>query len=214
MSQQNDVQETVKEFVDGRKAFTAFNVTKELRSNGQQAFHRDIRAAVHSIFRQQQMADYQQTTVQPSGFPAPAILYYPPEVDPNDFTGDVITAKVQPTTTVDDDDDDDDSDDDDDEDEKVVVRSLTADGILYIPRWMGRSMNAQPGNVDVEPNRKGGHYFLEVKVGPPSTGKLHAHVDPRKNIRLGKSLLVSLGANWNSYKIEYDAVRILISKVN
>lgn len=209
MVQQQDIQNTVNGLVAAHKAFTSYNVTKELRAAGQQVSHREVRNSVHGMFRQQQMAGYQQTQVQPNGFPSPAILYYPPEIDPNDFTGEIITAKVQPTPPAPTTTDDDDEDDDDDSDSKVVIRSLTADGVLYVPRWMGREMNAQPGKVYVTM----ANGDLEVRVGYGGSDG-HVHVDPRKNMRIGKKTLITLGANWVSYEIAKEGDHVVIRQSN
>ena len=209
----SEVESVVGDLVAARKAFTAFNVTKELRNKGQSVFHREMRPLVHGLFRQNQMADYQQATVQPAGFPAPAILYFPPEIDPSDFTGDILTAKVvTPAAPVaDGDDDDDDGDDDDDTSgDETVVRGLTADGILYVPRWMGRKMGVQAGNVRVEFDPIDS--MIIVTNGSPIDSKYHPHVDTRKNIRFGKAFLISLGADWSSYKIEFKNDHVTISK--
>jgi hypothetical protein len=215
MSQQqiSDVENTVKDLVSARKAFTAFNVTKELRAKGQQVFHRDLRNVVHGIYRQQQMDDYQQTQVQPSGFPRPAILYYPPEVDPNEFTGDVFTAKVQPTsqpTATPDDDDDDDGSDDDSDDADGVTRSINNDGVLFVPRWMGRDLNARQRGAHVMIS--GASFAIEIHIGKGSSPSDNVHVDPRNNIRLSRSMLVKLGADWPSYKISKKPDMVVITK--
>lgn len=212
MSQQqiSDVENTVKDLVAARKAFTAFNVTKELRAKGQQVFHRDLRNVVHGIYRQQQMDDYQQTQVQPSGFPRPAILYYPPEVDPNEFTGDVITAKVQPTATPAVDDDDDDGDDDDSDDTDGVTRSINNDGVLFVPRWMGRDLNARQRGAHVMISGQADE--IEIHIGKGSSPSDHVHVDPRNNIRLSRSMLIKLGADWPSYKISKKPDMVVIRK--
>lgn len=208
----DQVEALVKDLVAARKAFTAFNVTRELRAKGDTVVHRELRPIVHGIYRKDQMGDYQHCNVQPSGFPTPAILYHPPEVDPNDFVGEILVGTAQATTPDADDDDDDDDGNDDDDDK--VVRKLTSDGILYIPRWMGRKINAKPGSIRVETIcYGGGDTEIIVDVGTPQPSPYHPHVDTRKNIRLGKAFLSFLGADWPAYEIEFDGTdKIVIRK--
>jgi len=212
--QQQEVQDLVSELVAARKAFTAFNVTKELRAKGQQVFHRDLRNAVHGLFRQQQMADYQQTQVQPSGFPSPAILYYPPEVDPQEFTGVIITAKVQPTQPDPSDDDDEEEDEDEDEDDdgnKSVTRSVNSNDVLFVPRWMGRELKARQSRLQAYAIRINNE--IEIRLGTPSDPNMqHVHVDPRNNMRIGRTSLIKLGADWTCYKISKEGNVIVIRK--
>ena len=208
------VEDCVNSLVTDRKAFTAWNVTMELRSQGKKAFHTESRSTLRSMARRQALNDYLETQIQPSGFPSPAILYYPPEMDPNDFTGDIMTAKVQ----LDDDEKDEEEDEEEDEDDgtkvgvvpgtKKVIRKLTADGILYVPRWMGREIDAEPGDVHIE--RSDTAVELLVITGAPDDDGGRVHVDPRTNIRIGKATLHRLGADWDAYEIEKVGDEIVI----
>lgn len=105
----------VAEKVANREAFSAYDVTKEVRGRGTPCEHWLYKDVVHQLFQAGEMQDYLRTLIQYP--PGPAFLYHPPEIDANQYAASggksvsaVINALPSPASADEDDDDDDDVD--------------------------------------------------------------------------------------------------------
>ena len=65
--------------------FTAFDVTKELRSNGNQVRHNNIKHIVHALYNQGDMQGYNRSLIDVSGTSIRPFLYHPTSADTSTY---------------------------------------------------------------------------------------------------------------------------------
>ena len=82
------VEDVVKEFVDSRRKFTAFDVTKEVRSRGVTARHGALKSVVREMFENDNMLSYVRELIEIDGVSVPPFLYLPNGDDPEDYFSD------------------------------------------------------------------------------------------------------------------------------
>ena len=66
--------------IENKGTFTAFDITMELRKQGMQVFHRDVKEVVHNMFDNGDMEDYRRTRLDVGGGVKP-FLYHPVSLD-------------------------------------------------------------------------------------------------------------------------------------
>jgi len=66
--------------IENEGTFTAFDITMELRKQGMQVFHRDVKEVVHNMFDNGDMEDYRRTHLDVGGDVKP-FLYHPASLD-------------------------------------------------------------------------------------------------------------------------------------
>lgn len=195
------IENSIQGFIGKRNPFTAFDVTKDIRSKGgSHERHNELKKEVHQIFDDGQMQDYNRSLVRLPSAPGPAFLYHPPEVDPNSYVAGTATpqtvVQAQPSatsgcsgaqanqvvTTVDDDDDD-------------GALSQQGKGFIRIPVSLVRAIGLKGG--DQANIRVAGNSQVEVSKPIGIVGKLQM-VDPRGNVRIYGSTLRDAGIFGNA----------------
>lgn len=92
------VVDVVKEFVDSRRKFTAFDITKEVKSRGVRERHGSIKKIVHEMFENDDMLSYIRELIQIDNVSTAPFLYLPNGDDPEDYfsenqiSGQLVTA--------------------------------------------------------------------------------------------------------------------------
>ena len=80
---EEEIEDVVESLVGAKSSFTAYTVTNELRSRGFQERHKDIKAIVHRIWKDDRIPDYSRHSVTLSGG-IRAYLYHPDDIEPDD----------------------------------------------------------------------------------------------------------------------------------
>ncbi len=79
-------EEIIREKVDARAMFTAFDVSREAHQRGSPERHRHLKQVIHAAFDRGDMGtDYDRTLVRLPGVKRPAWLYHRKQDDPNTY---------------------------------------------------------------------------------------------------------------------------------
>lgn len=91
----NEVKNTVNEFVNNKKMFTAFDVTTaiRLRNSGERISHRDVRVFVHRMFDNNEMGIYDRTNGQIGSSVSPFVFHLSHE-DVSEYDPDWVQSYV------------------------------------------------------------------------------------------------------------------------
>ena len=80
------IESIVLEWTDKEKMFTAFDVTKEAKSQGIQENHHALKTVVHKMFLNNEMPDYTRQLIEIDGDSAKPFLYFPVNSNPDDYS--------------------------------------------------------------------------------------------------------------------------------
>ena len=195
---ENLIREVVREFVDGDRLFTAFDVSKEtqcrLKAAGEPfERHRHMKNIIHRETEEFTTSGEYGRQLHDVGASTQAFLYFPPSADPNSYVPqDRPTTPVQVATTAVDDDDDD-NDDNDEGDEQDTGRATDGRGTLCVPNHVLRAAGFNPQEVAyVEVDKVDGKPALILSKR--STNHVAAYtVDYCDNVRITKGTLTAAG---------------------
>lgn len=170
----NLIVEVLSEKMNNNEIFTAFDVTKEVRSRtSETVLHRDVRRILSnylSIGYNKELC-----VLNVSGNPQ-AFVYYPDSKSFNDY----------PLVLKDDEEDNDETDEDNEED----IVSINIDGRVNVPKKVLKSINPVGGSYDIlvngsliskKPNSDGRVRF-STKDSGITTSKVKIIVDSNKNV--------------------------------
>jgi len=79
------VEDVVTEFVSKGWQFTAYNITTEAKKRGANDRHRNLKQAVHDMFKGNEITGYSRDLVDIKSVGAKAYLYSPSGSDVNDY---------------------------------------------------------------------------------------------------------------------------------
>jgi len=82
------VEDVVTEFVSKGWQFTAYNITTEAKKRGANDRHRNLKQAVHDMFKGNEITGYSRDLVDIKSVGAKAYLYSPSGSDVNDYDSD------------------------------------------------------------------------------------------------------------------------------
>ena len=193
------IEELVEEKVSKEEMFTAWDITKEVRSSGTREPHRSVKRVVHRIFENGEMEGYDRAlvSVRP-GVPSP-FVYHPDGIDPNDYLAQGKVDKASRNGDGDDDDDDDDGDDDTQSSRYAGVSPVkttknpdgsidrtTGDrGYLYLPKDMVSGIGLKVGQKAHVHRASNGNLSISKATGGIATYA----VDAKGNVRVHKRYL-------------------------
>lgn len=199
MSQANDpvirqlVEDAIDEKINSGDMFTAFNITRAVRSDGTRARHEDVKSVVHQIFNSGKMGNYTRSQINVAGANIQPFLYHPvgadiTEYDPGADRPQKPAHAPAPTSTP--------SDPADDDSDDGILRRTGREGYLYIPGVMVRDIGlnkSEKAHV-----YRSGSQVLISKSDDVSKGTLLGiySVDVKGNVRLHANQLPSGGPNY------------------
>lgn len=203
------VENSVQDFVGQRKAFTAYDVTKDVRTKGVRERHNELKKEVHQIFNDGQMSDYTRALVQLPSAPGPAFLYHPPELDPNLYaSGTATPTTVAPSPGA----------------SPVVAPAAPAttsagqsiqtqgNGFVRIPVSLVKAIGLNGGD-DAVVYEDGGEVCVCSPANTPAGANAKVQkVDPRGNVRLYSGTLSSAGIGGGTINVRQDGSRLVISE--
>jgi hypothetical protein len=193
------VEDLVIDLTDDNKIFTAFDVTKLLRNDGDKVRHSEVRDVVHNLFNDNAFPTYYtktSTCIAPGIY---AVVFYPDyedinQYDPNGITAPVVktpapavnqTPATNPTTPV----------------TSITLFPSLVDsrGRYCIPAKIVREAQLQSGDtVLVSVNPKNISIELDTaKPLDPNTYYFYYVVDKSNNIRLSAKVLKEAGFSTN-----------------
>ena len=204
------------DLVQKRKPFTAFDVTRIIRSDyGVRARHDNLKTVVHSLYDNGQFGNYTRTLIQIPGVSVDPNLYHDPGSDPDDYINSIVNPKqkiakqslagaitspvpsksvVTPSKTV--------------VSSKTAMPNLTVNGFtldkrnrLGIPAVFVRALGANPGDVLYATPSAGCISITNFNQGSATT--FEYVVDKSNNIRISHRLISSSFPNGKKFDIEY-----------
>lgn len=209
-------------------------------ASGNKLLHNDMKTTVHRMFDRSAMDDYGQTLVRYPGAPREAFLYHPPEIDPADsallngngeYVGQQDASASAPALNAP-------ANDGDADDDDSAASGGTATATATRTAATGRATTRKnpdgsliktlgnlPGSCLYLPKDwaatigipVNGPAFIEIdstdnKISIKASGSKTACVDKNRNVRIGKTALLSAGIDGDVH-IKLDGKEILISKV-
>jgi len=212
----SEVENMVAVLINQRKPFSAFDITKAVRSAGFKERHKDVKQVVHQLYGDEEMSDYTRTLVDFPGGNGPAFLYHPPEIDPDSVVSGqpVQISSPTPSNRV-------------TKGQKQLdgsfVKPIGTRGIVYVPQAFvyelgigsqrhsplarGIFYKVDAGNIVLrtDPHNPSSFYTpttgLMQLTGTPTPKWHKAQIDSHDNIRIGKTALKEAGIT-GSAKIE------------
>lgn len=201
------VEDVVRDKTDKGELFTAFDVTRAIRSDGTRARHGDVKVAVHGLFSDGEMGNYQRSLASLQGVSPQPFLYHPVGADVSSYDPGASapqgktspTPATTPTSTP--------SDPADDDDDDGIVRKTGQEGSLYIPTTMVRDIQLKQGEKSFI--YQDNNTLVVSAKDDDSLGTLLATpvVDVKGNVRINKGKL----PDKTTYRIKVDEDKILIS---
>lgn len=215
----NEIEDTVKEFVNSDTMFTAWDVTVALRKRSKNNIqHYEVKKEVHQMFDQGNMTGYNRHLANLPNVNSQPWIYYSPSVDPTIYTGKPIvpTAAVvlpSPTSSMSSVDSTDDGSDVA-ADGSLVYKFDTTDR-LCVPNKLIRELNLKVGDeVDVVytvPTTS--EVCVVPKGGLPGLSSIATYVvDKYDNVRISRAALTKIGINGIAFEIERHGTAIKIKK--
>ena len=196
------VENAVSSLVKGNKVFTAWNVTQQVRAHGASQRHGALKHVVHAVYENGGMPGYLRVLVTLPG-KEPSWLYFPDGYNVDNFKGQIDQMPTPPAPPTDDDDDDDEEDSNDGNPDEIK-RSMSQDGILYIPNGWVREINSVCGN-ELGLLFEMGHMSLSEFQGVSGDDEEIIHVDPHDNARIYARMLRRHGINNTTFILKRSA---------
>lgn len=181
--------DVVNDFIDKGKMFTAYDVTRAVRSAGIECYHNQVRDIVHTLYKNQEMdCEYSRNAINING--ASPYVYHHYMDDPNTYDSNVLTPKDDSNAT-----------DQSEKDSTYVFADHR--GRIYIGPNFIRKLGVEPGDTVYVYSVADG----EITVSDMSPGLLGVKtytVDKDNAIRIGLSVHRAAGLKGEIFEVSFE----------
>lgn len=203
---QTVIQELVQDKIGQRRLFSAWDITQEIRKNGINERHSNVKRIVHAMFEAGEMSGYSRRTVSLPGVRIPPFVYHPAGTNADDYLKNGDPTNVATVST----------EEEEEEDSHLRFKKPGLMRYLYIPTAFVACLGMIPGDsADII---RDGNTIRVSKSGlyvvvPGCNVVTRYSVDAKGNIRIPEKLLPTKSGNFRIELKYYQgkAREILIS---